>query len=309
MKADNVPTYKLYGEHLAWLTPDMVHCESIAARSRLHDWHIRPHQHIGLLQVLYLKTGSAVVHLDGQESAMNGGEVLLIPQSYVHGFQFSCDAIGYVLTVAYPFLLKLAQSMEKGAVALSYPFRYVLGSHDEDLYFSTIFEAFVHEYSSTAVHRNLLVETLLATIVTLLSRRAQDTDAHGESSSKDNLHLTKFTALIEQWYAKHYPMSRYAKELGITASHLNLLCRHITHKSSLELVHERLLLEAKRSLIYTSMTISELSYVIGFSEPGYFTRFFRRETGESPKEFRKRAEQLRARQSDIKSLIFAHSSL
>ena len=49
-----VPTYKLYGEQDAWPAADMVHWESIAARSRLHNWHINPHRHVGLFQLLCL---------------------------------------------------------------------------------------------------------------------------------------------------------------------------------------------------------------------------------------------------------------
>ena len=85
----------------------------------MHDWHIMPHQHTGLLQILYLKIGDAKVHLDGQNSVMKGGEVLVIPQNYIHGFQFSNDALGYVLTLAYPFLRVIAlaggQSSPHGA--------------------------------------------------------------------------------------------------------------------------------------------------------------------------------------------------
>lgn len=313
MKILDVPTYKLYGEQDAWPTPDLVHCESIAARSRIHDWHIKPHQHTGLLQILYLKIGNAQVNLDGQASTMKGGEVLVIPQNYIHGFQFSSDALGYVLTLAYPFVVKLANTLIKGGSALSYPFRYVVGENDETFYFRNVFEMFVHEYRGTKAHRNLLVENLLTTILILLARQVQDAskgevDAKEHSGSKDNVHFTKFTSLIEQWYDKHYSMGRYANEIGITSAHLNFLCRRISQKSSLQLIHERLLLEAKRNLIYTSMTISELSYTIGFSEPAYFTRFFTRETKQSPKEFRKQAEQLRATQANLESLLKGTSS-
>ena len=75
----------------------------------------------------------------------------------------------------------------------------------------------------------------------------------------------------------------------MTAAHLNALCRQTVGKSALELIHERMILEAKRNLVYTSMSISEVSYAIGFSDPAYFTRFFKRQVGLSPKEFRKRA--------------------
>jgi len=313
MKLLDVPTYKLYGEQDAWPTPDLVHCESIATRSRMHDWHIMPHQHTGLLQILYLKIGDAKVHLDGQNSVMKGGEVLVIPQNYIHGFQFSNDALGYVLTLAYPFFVKLANTLVDGRSALSYPFRYVVGENGETFYFRNVFEMFVQEYRGTRANRNLLVENLLTTIVILLAREVQDAskeegDVREHSSSKDNVHFTKFTSLIEQWYDKHYSMSHYANEIGITSAHLNLLCRRISQKSPLQLIHERLILEAKRNLIYTSMTISELSYAIGFSDPAYFTRFFTRETKQSPKAFRKQADQLRASQKNLDSLIRGTSS-
>jgi AraC family transcriptional regulator, transcriptional activator of pobA len=71
-----------------------------------------------------------------------------------------------------------------------------------------------------------------------------------------------------------------------------MLCRQASEKSALELIHDRLLLEAKRNLVYTSMNISEVSYAVGFADPAYFTRFFKRLAGMSPKEFREHAESL-----------------
>lgn len=295
-KSANVPIYKLYGEREAWATPDMVHCELIAERSHLHDWHIKPHQHNGLFQILYLQRGTADVQLDGQESVMHGGEVLLLPQSCVHGFEFSCDAFGYVLTVAYPLMIKLTQAMEGGMAGLSQPCRYFLGEDEGGFYLRATFEAFNREYRSTAPHRNLIIETLLATIVVFLSRNLKKISVQGQLNTRENSHFSKFCDLIEKNYEKHYSLDYYANELGITTAHLNLLSRRIAQRSALELIHERLLLEAKRNLIYTSTSISELSYAIGFSDPAYFTRFFKKATGEAPKEFRKRVEELSVKQ-------------
>lgn len=303
VKKTGVPTYKLYGEEEAWPTPDIVHCESIASRSRLHGWTIKPHQHSGLLQILYLKIGEASFQLDGTQEAMKGGTVLVIPQNFIHGYKFSPDSLGYVLTVAYPFVHKLTETMEKGMGTFSHPFSYMPGSNDKGFYFATLFEAFVQEYRGTSAHRNLLLENLLSAIVILLARHVEESDLRETVDSKDNLHFIKFTTLIEQWYDQHHPLSRYANEIGITIAHLNRLCRHLAKRSPLELIHERLLLEAKRNLIYTSMTISELSYAIGFSDPAYFTRFFTRATGESPRKFRGRAEELRTKHSTAESLM------
>ncbi|MGK5078746.1 helix-turn-helix domain-containing protein [Janthinobacterium sp. HLX7-2] len=81
-------------------------------------------------------------------------------------------------------------------------------------------------------------------------------------------------------------MDYYAQCIGITATHLNPIARGHAGKSALELIHERVLLEAKRNLAYTSMTINVLSYALGFAEPAYFARFFKRHTGVTPKDFR-----------------------
>lgn len=55
----DVPVFKLYGAPLEWPTPDLLHCESIPARSRLHDWEIKPHRHADLAQLLYVRKGWA----------------------------------------------------------------------------------------------------------------------------------------------------------------------------------------------------------------------------------------------------------
>ncbi|WP_029048837.1 helix-turn-helix domain-containing protein [Cupriavidus sp. amp6] len=292
MKSTRVPIYMLYGEQDVWPMPDMMHCESIEARSRLHDWHIKPHQHAGLLQVLYLQRGIAQLHLDGEESDMESGRMLLVPQNFVHGFKFSPDALGYVVTVAYPFVVRLAQTMEGGPGWFSHPVLHTVGSDEDSTCLISAFSAFVREYRGSAPHRHLLVESLLSTVIVMLARKIQQCRPQGARGVKDNPLYLRFTDLLDQWWDKHCSLDNYAKELGITTAHLNLLCRRIAQKSALDLVHERLLLEAKRSLAYTSMSISELSYAIGFSDPAYFTRFFKREAGESPRDFRRRIEQL-----------------
>ena len=60
-----VPVFKLYGDALEWPTPDLLHCESIPKRSRLHDWVIEPHRHPDLLQLLYLRSGWALIEVEG----------------------------------------------------------------------------------------------------------------------------------------------------------------------------------------------------------------------------------------------------
>jgi AraC family transcriptional regulator, transcriptional activator of pobA len=301
--ASPVPIYKLYGEHKQWLTPDMVHCESIADRSKLHNWHIKPHQHAGLFQILYLKAGTASVQIDDERKDMHPGEVLLVPQGCVHGFRFEDDAQGVVMTLAYPLLIRLsqgtqaAQATDGGVLHLTRPYQHRIADDEEGLQLKSMIEAFHREYRSHALYRNALMETLLSALLLWLSRHAANGQGQRQGhalteNGKGAKHFHRFCELVERSYDKHYHVDHYAREIGITAAHLNMLCRQASEKSALELIHDRLLLEAKRNLVYTSMSISEVSYAVGFADPAYFTRFFKRLAGMSPKEFREQAENL-----------------
>jgi AraC family transcriptional activator of pobA len=285
-----VPVYQLYGEHENWPTPEMVHCESIAARSRLHNWHIKPHQHTGLFQILYLESGSARIQLDDQQRMMHAGHVLMVPQICIHGFEFARDTVGHVVTLAYPLINKLTRRMPDGLAGLTSPSLHALGEDQESACIRMAFGALDMEYRGSAPHRDVLIEALLGAILAWLSRHAmQMPSGLQREAGRGARHFARFCELLEENYLQHRPVGYYAKRIGITAAHLNLLCRQTVSKSALELIHERVLLEAKRNLVYTSMTVSEVSYAIGFSDPAYFTRFFKRAAGCPPKDFRQRA--------------------
>lgn len=285
-----VPVYKLYGEQEAWPTADMVHWESIAARSSLHNWHINPHRHAGLFQLLLLEQGSALVQVDDGQQRMCGGQVLAVPPSCIHGFHFERDAVGSVTTIALTLAQKLLASIEGGLLHLTQLRMHTFGDDAESAHMRALFDAFAHEYRERRPYRNALMETLLEALLIALSRHLSpgiDLQAgHGAGH-----HYARFCDLVEQWYARHHPVPRYAAELGITAAHLNLLCRQAAGRPALAIIHERLLLEVKRNLVYTSMSIAEISYAAGFADPAYFTRFFKQRAGVGPKEYRRTAEQ------------------
>ncbi len=286
----DIPIYKLYGEQAAWPMPDMLHCETISVRSTLHNWHIKPHRHNGLFQILFLKNGSAAVQLDDRQHKLATGQILMLPQMCIHGFKFSANAEGHVLTLAYPLLDKLTRQMEDRLPALHNPCMHKLGKDEDSLHIKSAFSALDREYRKNAPYRNPLIESLLATILIWLSRHSLSyAQEQPKKITRGSRHFTQFSHLLEEGYVHHYPVAHYADALGITSAHLNVLCRRTVDKSALEMLHERLMLEARRNLVYTSMTISQVSYAIGFSDPAYFTRFFKREAGVSPKEFRREA--------------------
>ena len=94
-------------------------------------------------------------------------------------------------------------------------------------------------------------------------------------------------ALIEDNFREHRSLSFYAHVLEVTTRHLTLLCRRQFGLSAQAIIHDRLVLEAKRILAYTPASIAHVAQDLGFRDPAYITRFFAHHVGETPTAFRK----------------------
>ena len=81
--------------------------------------------------------------------------------------------------------------------------------------------------------------------------------------------------------------SDYAKQLNIHTNHLNRAVKEIMGRTTSEIINERLIQEAKILLRYTSLNIAEIAYLLGFNEAAYFTNFFKKQTNQTPTNFRK----------------------
>lgn len=291
---DGIPVFKLYGETHQWPTPDLLHCESIAERSRLHDWHIRTHRHADLVHVLHIREGSVALELEGLEHQARGPLLIVIPVMAIHGFRFSEDTDGHIVTLARPLAEHLAAWPGGVGGVLTRADFYPLPPGHQAVRVQRLVEEIAEEYRHPGAGREMALHGLVQALVTLLSRRAEqgrrvhDADRSRLGAARGEHHVRDFQALVETHFRTQPSIEWFAGELGITAAHLNALCRRETGSSALKSLHERLLLEAKRNLTYTNLTISQVSDMLGFSEPAYFTRFFKRQTGDTPKAFRLR---------------------
>lgn len=288
MPQHEVPVFKLYGETRHWPTPDLLHCESIAARSRLHDWHIKPHRHGDLVHLLYIRAGEVEFHLEGANQRAAGAVLIVVPELTIHGFRFSRDVDGHIITLARPLVAELSSRLARPGNVLHEPACYRLAAPEQATIGALVGEL-EHEYHRQAPGRDMLLNALIGALAVHVSRRA----LHGRARPRPRQergrdHLNHFQALIEARFQQQPSIEALARELDITPAHLNTLCRRLAGRSALQLLHERLLLEAKRNLTYTNMTVSQVADHLGFTEPAYFTRFFKRHTGLSPRRFRQR---------------------
>jgi len=282
----SIPVFKLYGESLDWPTPDLLHCETISKRSREHHWEIKPHRHADLCQLLFVHRGQAELEIEGQRTLLGESALQILPALSVHGFRFSEDIDGYVVTLAAPLMAhlqaQLGHSVNALAVAESYP-----AGADGD-YLNSLFAALQNEYQGREPAREMLMHSLVSVIMVWVSRQAIRRRSASQRPQRAREYFNGYIQLVETHYREHVKVEDLAHKLGISVSHLNGTCRELAGQPALQIMHERQLLEAKRLLTYTSMTIYEISDTLGFSDPTNFTRLFRRRVGISPKAFRDR---------------------
>jgi AraC family transcriptional activator of pobA len=137
--------------------------------------------------------------------------------------------------------------------------------------------------------RALMLEWLARSVLLLLVRLETERRLADQSGRTEFELFSRFRALVEEHFREQWLVGRYADELRVTAPRLNRLCMKLAGKSAFEMAQDRLMLEACRNLTYVPASIATISYELGFQDPAYFSRLFRKRMGVTPKEFRERA--------------------
>ena len=285
-KIAKVPKFALYGEGLRPRNGEFVHVELIETRSRLHDWHIDMHTHDGLFQVLFLLEGEAEVSMDGIVRTCQGPIAITLHPAVVHGFSFSEATQGYVFTVDQQVVLGTAGSELLRSLfvrPLTIELEQTPELHDR-VY--GLLENLMAELSWPQLGHTIMLEWLARSVLLLLARiQLQNRIAH-QSGHGDLELFTRFRTQIELHFKEGWQVGDYAAALHLTPSRLNRLSLKVAGKTAFDIGQDRLMLEACRKLSYTSSSIASIAYELGFQDPAYFSRTFRKRSGLTPKQFR-----------------------
>ena len=285
-----VPAFFLYGEQLRPPDERMVHIETIAARSRVHDWIIAAHRHRDLHQVLLIRRGRVEARIDSRVARLRAPCAIVVPPGSVHSFRFQPETAGVVVSFA-PRLadelhdagVGLPQFLERSA-AVTLP-RSALGKTD----LGSLSEMLLREFSRSAPGRRLALSGLLTALLANLQRLLPDPSPRPSGvNARDRDLVARFREQVERHFREHTGIGEYATLLQTSETRLLRACLAVTGESPLELVHLRVLVEAERHLRYTSMSVTQIAYHLGFEDPAYFSRFFSRRIGLPPRAFRRR---------------------
>jgi AraC-like DNA-binding protein len=149
------------------------------------------------------------------------------------------------------------------------------------------FDSLEAEYRGNQPGSDDILRSLVVIILTE-ARRDFMTVEESRLPRKANMLTSRFRQLVEELYRTRAPISVYASKLKITTTYLCDVVRAETGSTVKEIILNRLVLEAKRLLLHSDLTVSEIAYSLNFCDPSYFSRFFRRVSKMSPAEFRER---------------------
>lgn len=287
-----VPTYRLYREDSAASGDFWIHCETIPVRSRLHNWEIAAHRHEHLFQIFAVTKGRGEILMDGSYRPFAAPCALFIPAGAVHGFRFAHDTDGLVATVlADRTELLMAADRRIAAFAASTRIVEFAGENRDAQALLDSLSRIHAELAGEGTGRSMLLEALTTAAVVHLVRAAGAVAPSSASAHRNRRRIEELQTLIGAHFREHRPVSFYAAMLGISAAHLNRLAREETGLSVQKLTAKRLLDAARRDLVFTPTSVQAIAFSLGFSDPAYFNRFFRKLTGVTPGAYRERERQ------------------
>ncbi|WHZ12670.1 MAG: Transcriptional regulator PobR, AraC family [Burkholderiaceae bacterium] len=278
--AGTIRTYNLFGESSE--LPDVMHCETIAARSALHDWELAPHRHARLHQVLLLGVGGGIAHVEGETYALRPGTLLNVPPGTVHGFQFAPSSDGFVATFADELLDEILAGVGDARRTLERP-----GIAVADQSITLLLEQIWSEFTGLDSARALVLRGLCATLLGRTARALAGTAPIEDVHPSPRL-FSRFESLLEAHYTEHWRVADYARALSVSPTHLSRITHAMTGGPASRLIDARIVREARRQLAYTTMSVTTIAYTLGYSDPALFTRVFTRALGVSPRTFRAR---------------------
>jgi AraC family transcriptional activator of pobA len=284
-----IPTYDLYGEKTGDSPGFWLHCETIPSRSSLHHWEIGLHRHEQFFQILYIEAGSGDAIFDDVAHAIVAPAVITVPPLSRHGFRFSKDIDGYVFTVLTSHLKTMPADHSRFGTWLGLPrLTALLQEHADSRYIATTLHRLAAEAAARRTGPADLCEAYLTSALRLTARLSAAGQGDEDSEGTENeRRLNRLTGLIHQHFRSHKPASFYADALGISPTHLNRIVKQLIGTSTQTLINGKLIDEAQRELLFTQIPVQEIGFRLGFTDPAYFSRFFRTRTGLSPRQWRR----------------------
>ncbi|GAN82108.1 helix-turn-helix domain-containing protein [Acidocella aminolytica] len=281
-----IPHFYLYGDPHSDVDMNLLHAEPIRDRSSVNDWTIRTHVHPDHAQLLLVTKGGGWIRMEARRYDVVAPALVVIPLACVHDMEFSAGTDGEVITVSKGYLAEPLFNSPELLASLNRPSVHVF---DEEEVWEQLVKAFSklrQEFIWRATFRRQAITALLLHIFVHAARLSEA--ALGVELRLDRNYdlLNRFRALLEQDFRQQKRLEYYSGVLGVTVPRLNAACKARAGKAASRLLHERVIIEAKRILLYSGLSVAEVGHQLGFEDPAYFNRFFSQRVGQPPAAYR-----------------------
>lgn len=230
----------------------------------------------GFYEIIWFQKGSGTHYVDFNQYAIAPGTIIFISPGQIHSFDTKHDQEGYVLKICAELFddfvsLSCVTVQDKDSAALEM----LIGAMQEEL-----------KKEDSLGHREAL--HALVKLFVIMVRRSYA----GMNPSAPNPHKVSYKAflnfrkLIEENYCHLHTVKDYASLLNVSSKTLTLYVNECSKYSPLELINNRIILEAKRLLRYSVLSVKEIAFRLGFEDPSYFAKFFKRLVKQSPADYR-----------------------
>lgn len=240
-----------------------------------------PHRH-DFYHFLFLEKGSGWHEIDFQRFKIKPRQLFLVRPGQVHAWQLGAGTRGYVLEFTRASLPRNRKTEELWKFLETMPAA-ILSAEAAEL--SITLKLMLGEFNGRGADYRLSLEHLLLYFLLKLAREKVSLPA---TAAADNL-TQKFQALVEENFSRHHKVDEYARHLGVTPKALTTKISRVLGRSAGAVIQERCLAEAKRLLAYSELPVAEVGYRLGYDDPNYFARFFRKHAGMAPGKFRRLA--------------------
>jgi AraC family transcriptional regulator, transcriptional activator of pobA len=255
---------------------------------------VTPHKH-RFYELFLIKQGTATQVIDYQEYKLAANTFLLISQGQLHFFEKSNreELQGYRLMFTEEFfqMNQLDNQFLFEVIHLDniYQNPFLALSPEANGFVFTYFDLLFQEYQRPNTYDRALQSLLFLLLAEI--HRLLKTPLPSDATKHQATVFKQFIILLETHFMKKWAAANYAESLFISPRHLNRIVQDITNQSLTQVIQNRTVLEAKRLLTFTDLTVGQIAERLGFEDAAYFARCFRKETGTSPTDFKENVSQ------------------
>lgn len=249
-----------------------------------------PHRH-EYYAIIFIEEGMGIHYVDFNEYKVEERSIFFILPGQMHQLLFFRPPKGRIVLFTEEFLVVNAISDKMindiylfNEYGISPPMR--VREADMPVYLNILSQM---EYFTRSVEK--FTTEAFGSLVRLFLIQSNNNcslsnNANTQLAESGNHLLRPFKQLLEKDFATRHMVSDYAAALSVTADYLNKSLKNLTGVSAKDHIQNKLIIEAKRALIFTSLSNKELAYSLGFEESAHFNNFFKKMTGQTPMEFR-----------------------